>query len=602
MHQQNQVESGLATLATAPTTGSTRPSQTHVMKSWDGAELFYRTWPGAAGSTRSLVLFHRGHEHSGRYQELVDRLDLDDCHIFAWDARGHGRSPGERGYADHFADVVRDIDAFIRHISCQNGLPLEDMAVLGHSVGGVAVAAWVHDYAPPIRAMVLVTPAFRVKLYVPFALPALRLRMLVQKKSFIKSYVKPGMLTHDAAQAASYAEDPLISRNIATNILIDLHDTATRLMKDAAAIRTPLLLLSAGSDWVVKNSAQRAFFNRVGSSTKRMESFPGFYHAILHERDRARPIAAIREFIATAFDKAPHTVSLCDAHLRGYTKDEYDRLQKPLPFLSPGRLNFAAQKIVLKTVCRLSDGFRLGWKTGFDSGESLDYVYRNRPRGFTPLGKLIDWIYLNSPGWTGVRVRKAQLQQALRETIDAVTAAGAPARIVDIAAGGARYLLEVMQEVSGRDVTALLRDRSPAALDVARQTANKTKLSNVSFADGDAFDFQSLATMEPRPNIAIVSGLYELFGDNELLMNSLRGLAEALRPGGFLIYTNQPWHPQLEMIARVLINRDHQPWIMRRRTQSEMDELVHTAGFEKFAMTIDPSGIFTVSVARRVAQ
>jgi hypothetical protein len=40
---------------------------------------------------------------------------------------------------------------------------------------------------------------------------------------------------------------------------------------------------------------------------------------------------------------------------------------------------------------------------------------------------------------------------------------------------------------------------------------------------------------------------------------------------------------------------------MRRRTQGEMDELVRDAGFEKIAMEIDPWGIFTVSVARRVA-
>ena len=26
--------------------------------------------------------------------------------------------------------------------------------------------------------------------------------------------------------------------------------------------------------------------------------------------------------------------------------------------------------------------------------------------------------------------------------------------------------------------------------------------------------------------------------------------------GGYLIYTTQPWHPQVEMIARTLINRD----------------------------------------------
>jgi hypothetical protein len=69
--------------------------------------------------------------------------------------------------------------------------------------------------------------------------------------------------------------------------------------------------------------------------------------------------------------------------------------------------------------------------------------------------------------------------------------------------------------------------------------------------------------------------------------------------GGFLIYTGQPWHPQLEMIARVLTNREGQRWIMRRRTQEELDDLVRSAGFAKQEMEIDRAGIFTVSLASR---
>jgi hypothetical protein len=98
----------------------------------------------------------------------------------------------------------------------------------------------------------------------------------------------------------------------------------------------------------------------------------------------------------------------------------------------------------------------------------------------------------------------------------------------------------------------------------------------------------------------IVSGLYELFPSNAPLRESLAGIADALEPGGLLIYTNQPWHPEVEFIARVLTNREGQPWIMRRRTQAEMDELVRVAGFEKLEMAIDPWGIFTVSIAKRL--
>ena len=73
-----------------------------------------------------------------------------------------------------------------------------------------------------------------------------------------------------------------------------------------------------------------------------------------------------------------------------------------------------------------------------------------------------------------------------------------------------------------------------------------------------------------------------------------------MQPGGYLVYTNQPWHPQLEMIARALTShRGGEPWVMRRRSQAEMDELVATAGFRKLSERIDEWGIFSVSLARR---
>ena len=56
------------------------------------------------------------------------------------------------------------------------------------------------------------------------------------------------------------------------------------------------------------------------------------------------------------------------------------------------------------------------------------------------------------------------------------------------------------------------------------------------------------------------------------------------------------------MIARALTShRQGQAWVMRRRTQAEMDQLVAEAGFEKITQRIDEWGIFTVSLAKRRA-
>src|SRR5438128_4001206 len=207
----------------------------HAMKSWDGAELFYRAWIPREATDKAILLFHRGHEHSGRWQQTVDLLGLKDIAVFAWDARGHGRSPGERGAANNFAGVIRDVDAFARHISERYEIPIENMIVLGHSLGAVSVAAWVHDYAPPIRAMILATAAFHVKLYVPFAVPLLRTKQKRFGPGKLKSYVKSKLLTLDHAQAAQYDADPLIFKPIAATILLDLHNTAPRVSAAAGA-------------------------------------------------------------------------------------------------------------------------------------------------------------------------------------------------------------------------------------------------------------------------------------------------------------------------------------------------------------------------------
>jgi alpha-beta hydrolase superfamily lysophospholipase/SAM-dependent methyltransferase len=565
----------------------------HIMASWDSAQLFYRAWIPSRPTNKALLLFHRGHEHSGRWTEVVEMLALDDVAVFAWDARGHGRSAGERGAAENFGTMVKDVDAFVRHVHDHHGFALENMIVLAHSVGAVSVSAWIHDYAAPIRAMILATPAFRVRLYVPLAIPSLRLKQKFIGPGYVKSYVTAKMLTHDREQAALYEADPLIFRQIAVNVLIGLHDAGTRLLADAGAINVPTLMLSAGCDWVVSLKAQRQFFNGLSSSEKRMHVFPAAYHALFHERERAEVVDRVRDFIRERFAKPVQSSSLLEADKYGHTWEEHERLKLR------GSPLFALVRSGMKTGGRLSKGIDLGWRSGFDSGLTLDYVYENKAQGRTPLGRLIDRNYLNSVGWRGIRKRKENLETLLRCVIEKTHLEGRPVRIVDIAAGGGRYLLETMRDLPDISMTAVLRDYKQENVEAARRLAVQLGLTNVAVAPGDAFDGASLAGMEPRPTIGIVSGLFELFPANAGVLVSLRALAQAIEPGGYLIYTNQPWHPQVEFIARVLRNREGEPWIMRRRTTAEMDELVRTAGFEKAEMEVDEWGMFTVSIAKR---
>ena len=562
----------------------------------DGVNLFYRHWPAttAGGETKAIVLLHRGHEHSGRLAHLVEELNLPEWAFFALDARAHGRSGGQQDSGTTMATFVQDLDDFVRHLHAEYGLAVEQLAVVAQSMGAVIAAAWVHDYAPKIRCLVLASPAFRVKLYVPFARPSLTLAHAAAGDFFVQSYVKGQALTQDAERAASYATDPLIKRPISVRVLLSLDQMAQRLVDDAAAIRVPVQMLISGSDWVVRQSPQRKFYERLGSAEREWHVFPGLRHDTLGERDRQAPLAKLRAFVERTFAPKPSLLAGDN-----FTRREYEQLQQPLPAWVPRAWPFTGQRLFMQTLGRWSAGMRMGSATGYDSGASLDYVYRNQPTGTTPLGKLFDYFYLNAIGWRGVRVRRRLLEELLGRAMRRLAAQGRAVHLVDIAAGHGRYVLEGVAKSGVTAASILLRDFDQANVIAGQAAIARQELQQARFEQADAFDAASFAGV--RANIGIVSGLYELFPDNAGVSTSLAALGGVIEPGGYLLYTGQPWHPQIEMIARTLTShRGGRPWIMRRRTQEELDALVASAGFRKVEQRIDPTGLFTVSLAERL--
>ncbi len=574
--------------------------QQKTFQTADGTALFYRYRPAQNSNTRqAIILFHRGHEHSGRMMFVADELGFDDFAYFAWDARGHGNSPGERGDSPSMATSIADIQDFVHHIEREYGIPTENIAVIAQSVGAVLVSAWLHDYAPKIRCAVLASPAFKVKLYVPFARSGLKLMQKWRGNFFVNSYVKSHYLSHNLERQQSYNNDPLITRAISVRILLGLYDTAERVVADAQAITTPIQLLISGSDWVVHHAPQHDFYNRLGSHIKERHVLAGFYHDTLGEQNRELAFQEMRRFIRQRFDAPYNRVDVTQAHIHSDSRREADELATPLSPYSPRGAFWATYRAAMKLGAQWSEGLRIGKQTGYDSGSTLDYVYRNQAQGTNPLGKLIDQYYLNAIGWRGIRQRKVNIGKAIQLAFSKLRAAQQPIHVLDIAAGHGRYVLDALTETSRPD-SVRLRDYSPINVAAGQKLIAERQLQDiVSFQEVNAYERANYQQLDPRPTLGIVSGLHELFPDNDLILQSLYGLGDAIETGGYLIYTGQPWHPQLEMIARALTShKEGSPnWVMRRRSQQEMDQLVEQAGFQKIHQWIDEDGIFTVSLA-----
>ena len=566
--------------------------KTGHFNAFDGQELFYREWESNHPNGNIIIVLHRGHEHSERLSGLAEPLTAQGYRVFSYDNRGHGHSQVEA--TREFMTLVRDLDAFVHFVCQQAQCQQQAIFIVANSVAGVVASTWVHDFAPNIAGMALLAPAFRIKLYVPLAKPLLDLVLRFKPDLNITSYVKAQFLTHDPLQQQQYNTDALITPLIPARQLTTLLDTAKRVVDDAHLIVTPTLVMSATHDYVVDSAVQQRFYAMLSSPLKQWVTLQGFYHGVLYEKGAdTQVIPPLLAFVVRCF---AHTPPPQQETLRVLTQHECNTLEAGLMPLHR-RINYALQRFMLKHVgAVLSKGIQIGQQYGFDSGVTLDHVYRNQAQGVGRIGQYLDRNYLDSIGWRGIRQRKVHSMALLQQTIAQLRERGEPVRIVDIAGGPARYLIEMAQAMP--DITIQVRDYQEQNLTQGRALADSLNLTNIEYVAMDAFDPRSYIDQTFRPTIVVVSGIFELFGDNALVETAIRGIARFIQPQGYVLYTGQPWHPQLEQIAQVLGNHQQQAWVMRRRSQYELDALFSAAGFCKQAQRVDDWGIFTVSLVQ----
>lgn len=555
---------------------------------FDGNKIFYRKW-NFGKDKKTLIIIHRGHEHSERLNILTQDEKFLKYNIFAYDLRGHGYT--EVKSSPNSMDYVRDLNSFVKHIKSEYQIKEEDIFIIANSIGGVILSAYVHDFAPNIAGMALLAPAFEIKLYIPFAKQLVTLLTKIKKDAKVMSYVKAKVLTHDIEEQNKYNSDKLINKEINAKLLIDLADMGKRLVEDSMAIELPTIIFSAEKDYVVKNSAQKKFFLNLSSKKRKFIELENFYHGIIFEKERQKVYKMLDDFIQDVFKNQNTTL---DVSPREFSRKEYERIAlKEYPLTE--KIFYSIQKFSMRTFGFLSKGMSLGLKYGFDSGISLDYIYKNHANGKLLIGKFIDRFYLNQIGWRGVRERKKNLLSLIEEKITSLGEKNV--KILDVAGGTGNYLFDIKEKYP--NVQILINEFKKSNIEVGEEVIKKNNWENISFIDYDCFDKETYKKINYTPNIVIISGVFELFENNKMLENTISGIAEILDKNGAVIYTGQPWHPQLKQIALVLNSHkgNGKSWLMRRRSEKELDSLFENYNLKKEKMLIDNDGIFTVSLA-----
>jgi len=265
------------------------------VRSADGASTLHtRAWP-AAQPRLALVLCHGLGEHCGRYAQLAGELAAHGVSTFAYDQRGHGRSPGKRGHVDRFSRLTDDLDRVVGAAAERHpGLPL---FLMGHSFGGLVALRWLQTRAPGVRGAILSAPLLEVALAPPrwkMALSGVLSRWAPSLP--FGNEIDPADLSGDPAYVKAYREDPLVHDRITPRMY-------TEMMAAAAAAATdpipaiPLLFVVPGRDRIVLPEATLRLAERLtGDVTVR--HYPEARHESFNDLERRAVVADIAGWLA----------------------------------------------------------------------------------------------------------------------------------------------------------------------------------------------------------------------------------------------------------------------------------------------------------------
>ncbi|MEK6224529.1 MAG: class I SAM-dependent methyltransferase family protein [Thermodesulfobacteriales bacterium] len=269
----------------------------------------------------------------------------------------------------------------------------------------------------------------------------------------------------------------------------------------------------------------------------------------------------------------------------------FEELLKPLPIYSPKRWYYEGASLLLRSIGTLSRGIKTGYTHGFDSGMIMNYVYEDTPQGTFYIGKALDRAFLNQITCRAFRSIKKIQKNMIKDYL--AQRNGAPTFIADLASGKADYLYDALLETNSQ-AKILLRDIDEEALKESAAIAQKLNLPNeLRFELGSALDTESLKKIDLKPDLVIEVGLYGIIHDDEQIRRHFLDLKEILNPEAIL-FNVQTYNPQIELIARSLVNRDGERCVWHLRPVELVIKWAEEAGFVEPQIVMDDCGVYTV--------
>jgi acylglycerol lipase len=252
-----------------------------------------------ASAPKGVVLITHGYaEHCGRYREVAHVIVKAGWAALSYDVRGHGQSPGARGFIDRFSTYLDDFHR--AHEAARQLAPASPLVLLGHSHGGlITLRALCSDRPPKARSAIISSPYLGLRL----AVPAYKKALARVASRLAPSLAQPNRLrvedlTADAQKQAERLADTLCFDVATARWYTEAAAAQDYVLRHADRITIPTTWLVGADDPIADPTVSRRVADRMKQA--RYHDLVGLRHEVLNEVGRTKVFSEVTRVLEDA--------------------------------------------------------------------------------------------------------------------------------------------------------------------------------------------------------------------------------------------------------------------------------------------------------------
>ena len=256
-------------------------------------------------------------------------------------------------------------------------------------------------------------------------------------------------------------------------------------------------------------------------------------------------------------------------------------------------------RAIVKNIVSLSKLGRTSIRGEADSGLNFDYMYRNDPKGITTFGRFVDKLLLNLPSVKATRNRKEIIIKIMQNEIANNLVLSKKTRILDIASGPARYLVELINNANQDNIEVLCIDKDRKSLNFGKILAGRKPIR---YAKVDVLNARHLKRLSKsiswKPSIVLISGLFE-YKEDSFVKKILREVYDNIDYDGLFVFISQVDNPSKKLMREVCVTSEGKSWELIYRKPEVFRRWLLDFGFKNVIVSVDKWGMYEFCTCRK---